>query len=111
MKAEAFVKTGCTVAFDTAVVNSDTQIEVSLQQALKSAVRPLDYVPEGQKDYYPGSNDKFVNLIIAVEACFQKSQGVPPRFPPEGDTELADWDIGILDNDPQLQLKPYSRQF
>ncbi|OQE09955.1 hypothetical protein PENVUL_c005G01745 [Penicillium vulpinum] len=106
MKAEAFVKTGCTVAFDTAVVNSDTQIEVSLQQALKSAVRPLDYVPEGQKDYYPGRI--LPDQIIAVEACFQKSQGVPPRFPPEGDTELADWDIGILDNDPQLQLKPYS---
>lgn len=44
-------------------MKSDTQIDASLQQALKAAVRPLKNVPEGQKGYHPGSGDRVVDLV------------------------------------------------
>ncbi|KAJ5265833.1 hypothetical protein N7524_006851 [Penicillium chrysogenum] len=54
-KADAFLP--------LAPVKSDSQIDASLQQALKAAVRPLKNIPEGQKDYHPGSDDRVVDLV------------------------------------------------
>lgn len=62
-KAGVFQKTGEIIAFDPGVVKSDTAVPAELRQALREAVRPLEDVPEDQRDYHPGSNNKVVDLV------------------------------------------------
>ncbi|KAH1546324.1 hypothetical protein LV164_007421 [Aspergillus fumigatus] len=62
-KAKVFQDTKHVVAFDAGVVKSDIAIGEDLRQVLKDAVRPLEDVPEGLKDYHPGSDDKVVDLV------------------------------------------------
>ena len=62
-KAGVFKETGACLAFDPGVVKSDTAIPSELQQALKDAVRPLENVPEAEKDYHPRSDKKVVDLV------------------------------------------------
>jgi hypothetical protein len=45
------------------VTKSDTTISESLRASLKAVVRLLKDVPENQKDYHPGSNDKVLDLV------------------------------------------------
>ncbi|CAI7595234.1 unnamed protein product [Penicillium pancosmium] len=45
------------------VIKSDTAVSKELQDALKEAVKPLEDVPEDQKDYHPGSDDKVLDLV------------------------------------------------
>ncbi|CAI7576606.1 unnamed protein product [Penicillium glandicola] len=62
-KAGIFQKTGLVPVFDVGVVKSDTAVSKELQQALKDAVKPLENIPEDQKDYHPGSDNKVVDLV------------------------------------------------
>ena len=62
-KAGLFQETGQIIAFDPGVVKSDKAIPAELQQALREAIRPLENVPEDQKDYHPGSDNKVVDLV------------------------------------------------
>ncbi|KAF7117474.1 hypothetical protein CNMCM5793_006456 [Aspergillus hiratsukae] len=62
-KAEVFRDTKHIVAFDVGVVKSDVAIPEELRQALKEAVRPLEEIPEEQKDYHPGTDNKVVDLV------------------------------------------------
>ncbi|KAH2173780.1 hypothetical protein KXW37_000628 [Aspergillus fumigatus] len=62
-KAKVFQDTKHVVAFDAGVVKSDIAIGEDLRQVLKDAVRPLEDVPEGLKNYHPGSDDKVVDLV------------------------------------------------
>ncbi|KAI9932099.1 hypothetical protein ASPWEDRAFT_171776 [Aspergillus wentii DTO 134E9] len=61
--SKAFQETGIISAFDGEVVKSDTAISEELRHALKEAVRPLEEIPEDQKDYHPSSDDKVVDLV------------------------------------------------
>ncbi|KAG7091946.1 hypothetical protein E1B28_008336 [Marasmius oreades] len=64
-KASLFSKTGRVSVLDTeaAIVKSDSAIPPSLQAALKAAVQPLENVPDRQKDWHPGSNEKVLDLV------------------------------------------------
>ncbi|RHZ64924.1 uncharacterized protein CDV56_107096 [Aspergillus thermomutatus] len=62
-KAEVFHDTKHIVAFDVGVVKSDIAIPEELRQALKEAVRPLEEIPEDQRDYHPGTDGKVVDLV------------------------------------------------
>ena len=62
-KAGISLKDQMVTAFEPGVVKSDTAIPEDLQQALKDAVAPLENVPEEQKDYHPGSDQKVVDLV------------------------------------------------
>ena len=42
---------------------SDILIDNDLQQALKSAVKPLEAIPEDEKDWHPGSNEQVLDLV------------------------------------------------
>ncbi|KFZ18677.1 hypothetical protein V502_04004 [Pseudogymnoascus sp. VKM F-4520 (FW-2644)] len=135
-KADIFCKTGKTVAFDAGVVKSDTLIPVELQQALKDAVHPLEDIPEEQKDYHPGSDNKVVNLVhpslfpiiygrtrilpdqlIGLDDCPNSAgQGQLLSVPPEEQAVIPNYGWGyrrgMMDerrND--MSLKAYSRKF
>ncbi|THC93468.1 hypothetical protein EYZ11_007053 [Aspergillus tanneri] len=62
-KSELFQKEGIISAFDGDIVKSDTVISEELKKALKMAVRPLENIPDEQKDYHPGSNKQVVDLL------------------------------------------------
>ncbi|KAJ5318946.1 Protein of unknown function DUF4246 [Penicillium brevicompactum] len=62
-KADIFKKNGYVHAFDAGVVRSDTAVSEEIRQALKQAVHPLESIPEDQKDYHPGSEDKVVDIV------------------------------------------------
>jgi hypothetical protein len=62
-KAENLQQSGFVEVFDAGVVKSDTAVSKELQHALKEAVLPLENVPEEEKDYHPGSDNKVVDLV------------------------------------------------
>lgn len=64
-KATTFEKTQMVHVLDSelTVVKSDSMITPELQQALLSAVRPLEEVPENQKDWHPGSHNQVLDLV------------------------------------------------
>ncbi|KAJ5747501.1 uncharacterized protein N7511_009197 [Penicillium nucicola] len=62
-KAEVLQNEGLTFVFDIGVIKSDTAIPEDLKRLLKDAVAPFEAVPEEQKDYHPGTNNKVVDLV------------------------------------------------
>ncbi|KAL3458969.1 hypothetical protein BJX64DRAFT_291741 [Aspergillus heterothallicus] len=62
-KAEEYKKTGIINAYDPGVIKSDTLIPKELQRNLIDAVKPLEDVPEEEKDYHPRTDDKVVDLV------------------------------------------------
>lgn len=63
-KAETLKENGGMVtAFNPGVVWSDIAISKGLQEDLKTAVLPLEQVPEDEKDYHPGSDQRVVDLV------------------------------------------------
>ncbi|KAL4867786.1 hypothetical protein BDV12DRAFT_112511 [Aspergillus spectabilis] len=105
-KAEKYKKTGLVVAYDPGVVKSDVAIPPDLQQKLREAVKPLEDVPEQEKDYHPRSGGKVVDLVhpslfplvygrtrvlrdtlIGVDDCFgSEGQGEPLDVPDKVET-------------------------
>lgn len=63
-KAETLKENGGMVtAFNPGVILSDAAIPKDLQEDLKTAVLPLEQVPEEEKDYHPGSDQRVVDLV------------------------------------------------
>ncbi|KAJ5752939.1 hypothetical protein N7520_009856 [Penicillium odoratum] len=62
-KAKLFETDGCINVFDIGVIKSDTAISEDLRKALADAVAPLENVPDDQKDYHPGSDQKVLDLV------------------------------------------------
>ncbi|KAH8596102.1 hypothetical protein B0O99DRAFT_686151 [Bisporella sp. PMI_857] len=64
-KAEVFKKTGIMAVLDAeaTVVKSDTAIPPELKESLIKHVHPLEDVPEKQKDWHPGSDNKVLDLL------------------------------------------------
>ncbi|KAJ3550096.1 hypothetical protein NMY22_g630 [Coprinellus aureogranulatus] len=54
---------GAIQVFPGAVYKSDSAIPRSAQEALKRTVRPLEDVPEHEKDWHPGSDGKVLDLV------------------------------------------------
>ncbi|RMJ25587.1 hypothetical protein PHISP_03556 [Aspergillus sp. HF37] len=130
-KADVFQKTGQITAFDPGVVKSDTIIPSELQQSLQEAVRPLENVPEYQKDYHPGSDNKVVDLVhpslfpvIYDRSCIitDKTIGLDDCLDDAGQAKLLSTTpehqsthLGDSDVTPRRWLydafSPYSRKF
>lgn len=51
------------VVFNGNVVKSDYAVPESVKLALLQAVKPLEDVPENQRDWHPGSNDTVLDLV------------------------------------------------
>ncbi|RAH86640.1 hypothetical protein BO86DRAFT_445102 [Aspergillus japonicus CBS 114.51] len=62
-KAEFFFCENMVKAFDEGVMKSDSIVPEDLRLALLAAVRPLDDLPENEKDYRPSSDRKIVDLV------------------------------------------------
>jgi hypothetical protein len=56
-------KRGAIVVFNGKVVKSDYAVPEAVKLALQSAIKPLESVPEAQKDWHPGSDGKVLDLI------------------------------------------------
>ncbi|RAL03357.1 DUF4246 domain-containing protein [Aspergillus ibericus CBS 121593] len=125
-KTEGFQRHGLFPVFDIGVVRSDTAVSPELQQALRQAVRPLETIPEDQKDYHPGSEQRVVDLVhpslfplvygqtrILPDSCITRDdclesmgEGVHLPIPPEseaGSVGRNSWHYN--------GLRPYSRKF
>ncbi|KAG6838702.1 hypothetical protein H0H87_002471, partial [Tephrocybe sp. NHM501043] len=62
-KAKIFEETAAVSVFNGDVVKSDTIVPVSLKEALKAAVAPLEQVPARLQDWHPGSDGKVLDLV------------------------------------------------
>ncbi|KAJ5937910.1 hypothetical protein N7454_004252 [Penicillium verhagenii] len=62
-KSKLIETDGFITAFDKGVVKSDTAVPEELRKALADAVAPLEDVPDDQKDYHPGSDQKVIDLV------------------------------------------------
>lgn len=64
-KADIFEETGLVPVLDysACVVKSDTVMDDMLAADLKTAVKPLECVQDGLKDWHPGSYGKVLNLV------------------------------------------------
>lgn len=64
-KATLYEKRGLIPVFDysMSVIKSDTLMTENLRQDLLSAVKILEDVPEGEKDWHPGSDNKVLDLV------------------------------------------------
>ncbi|TFK24948.1 hypothetical protein FA15DRAFT_669004 [Coprinopsis marcescibilis] len=54
---------GAIIVFNGDVVKSDYAVPTAIKTALQEAVRPLEDVPEDQKDWHPGSGNKVLDLV------------------------------------------------
>ena len=61
-KTDVFRQFNCVEALD-GVWKSDTIIPESLRLALLKATRPLEDVPEKEKDWHPGSDEQVLDLV------------------------------------------------
>lgn len=61
-KATKFKRLNCVETLD-GVWKSDTIVSDGLKDALKRAAVPLEDVPENNKDWHPGSNEKVLDLV------------------------------------------------
>lgn len=64
-KASLYEATGFIPVFDysACVIKSDKLVDDDLNRKLIDAVKPLENVPEEQKDWHPGSDDKVLDLV------------------------------------------------
>lgn len=70
------------------VFKSDTIVPEDLRLALIDAVKPLENVPEDQKDWHPGSNDKVLDLVHPSIYPLVYGQTI---ILPQGNATLVDW--------------------
>ena len=64
-KADIYKETGIIAVLDVeaTIVKSDIAISTELRDALRSAVHPLEDVPEQEKDWHPQSDEKVLDLL------------------------------------------------
>ncbi|KAF4439810.1 hypothetical protein F53441_12480 [Fusarium austroafricanum] len=64
-KAEIYQQRGLIPVMDysSTAIKSDNLIPQELREALKSAVAPLENVPDEQKDWHPGSDGKVLDIV------------------------------------------------
>jgi len=71
-KAEVYKKTGIVSVFDgaTAVFRSDTAVSSEVRDALREAVKPLEDVPDSEKDWHPGSDEKVSAALMGLTRSY-----------------------------------------
>ncbi|WOO83200.1 uncharacterized protein LOC62_05G006723 [Vanrija pseudolonga] len=64
-KAKVFESAGAVSVIDCAgtAIKSDTAVSEELRAQLIAAVKPLEDVPEAEKDWHPGSNGQVLDLV------------------------------------------------
>ncbi|KAH7066433.1 hypothetical protein BKA63DRAFT_161543 [Paraphoma chrysanthemicola] len=64
-KADVYEKTGIIAVLDatSCVLKSDTAISIELKNELRRAIGPLEAVPDHQRDWHPGSDEKVLDLV------------------------------------------------
>lgn len=62
-KANLFKHDGFITIFDIGVVKSDTVIPEEVRKALVDEVALLENIPDDQKDYHPGTDQKVLDLV------------------------------------------------
>ncbi|KAI9933694.1 hypothetical protein ASPWEDRAFT_167964 [Aspergillus wentii DTO 134E9] len=132
-KAEILQKDGLVRVFDHGIVTSEEAIPSELQRDLKDAVRPLEDVPETEKDYHPGSDNKVVDLVHPSlfpviygksriltdrttdrDSCLASiAQGETLAVPPEDQTNIPEYGQHQFDfeREDYQAKRPYSRKF
>ncbi|KAJ5593488.1 hypothetical protein N7537_010392 [Penicillium hordei] len=80
-KTSCLEKHGYLEVFEN-VIKSDTAVSKELQDALKEAVKPLEDVPEDQKDYHPSSDDKVLDLVhpFHFPVLYAKTRVLPDKI-------------------------------
>ncbi|KAG6909612.1 hypothetical protein DXG01_016394 [Tephrocybe rancida] len=130
-KAKIFEKTGAVSVFNGDVVKSDTAIPLSLKEALKAAVAPLEQVPTRSQDWHPRSDDKVLDLVhpslyplvygrsrilsdttVGLDDCIEQSgRGETIPVPPEEETRhLQSQEFSYYGQNSNLS-RPFSRHF
>lgn len=73
---------GAVYALPGNVYKSDTAIPKEVKLALQEAARPLENVPESQKDWHPGSDGKVLDLVhpSLFPLIYGKSRILPIGF-------------------------------
>ena len=56
-------KDGAVIVYNGFVVKSDSAVPQTVKLALQAAVKPLEDVPEKDKDWHPGSNELVLDLV------------------------------------------------
>ena len=70
--------TGVEVSVADGVWQSDSLIEEELRSRLAEAVRPLEDVPDSEKDWHPGSNGQVLDLVHPSLFCLtRQASGAP----------------------------------
>ncbi len=107
LKAKVFEATGGVSVIDGDVCKSDSLVSNDLRIALEKACEPLEDVPDIQKDWHPGSNNKVLDLVhpslfplvygrskilrkgsVSIDDCISRcGDGETIPVPPKDETE------------------------
>ncbi|PYI01645.1 hypothetical protein BO78DRAFT_401189 [Aspergillus sclerotiicarbonarius CBS 121057] len=130
-KAGVLHEQGLLSVFDIGVVRSDSAVSPEVQQALQQAVAPLENIPEDQKDYHPGSDQKVIDLVhpslfpvvygrthilpdrvITMDDCMGSiGDGVALPIPPVEEAALTTRSSGTYRPWQMRGMRPYSQKF
>jgi hypothetical protein len=125
-KSKAFRETGAVSVYNGDVVKSDNAIPLSLRDGLCAAIRPLEDVPEGLRDWHPGSNETVLDLVhpslfplvygrtrilkdsvIGLDDCIQKcGEGEISCVPPAEEAQMGESRYGY-----DWMQNPFSLKF
>ncbi|KAJ3569056.1 hypothetical protein NP233_g5304 [Leucocoprinus birnbaumii] len=115
-KVDIYKKHGFVQVLSGEIFKSDTAIPSELQSLLKSAVAPLENVPEDERDWHPGSNEQVLDLVHP--SLFPLVYSLS-RILPDSTTDLGDCiercgagEPAVLTSLPsELTGSAYSRRF
>ncbi|KAG6909616.1 hypothetical protein DXG01_016398 [Tephrocybe rancida] len=130
-KAKVLEKTGAISVFNGDVVKSDTAIPLTLKEALRAAVAPLEKVPTKLQDWHPGSDEKVLDLVhpslyplvygrsrilsdgnVGLDNCIEQSgQGETIPIPLDNETQLSHPKSYFSFSPAHNVARPFSRQF
>ncbi|WP_278262082.1 DUF4246 domain-containing protein [Nocardia sp. AG03] len=74
-------RTGIEVSGIDGVWHSDSLIEDELRARLAEAVRPLEEVPEAERDWHPGSDGQVLDLVHPSLFCYVRGVSLPADAP------------------------------
>lgn len=129
-KTKIFETTNAVSVYNGDVVKSDTAVPLSLKEALKAAVAPLEQVHEREKDWHPGSDKKVLDLVhpslfplvygrsrilessvVGLDDCVKRcGEGKTIPAPPETETRLRPDSPWHFFDRPQF-TNPFSKHF
>lgn len=128
-KADIFKEAGAVTVYNGDVVKSDSKVPESLKKALKSAVKPLEAIPEVYRDYHPESDGKVIDLVhpslfpliygrsrilpdrlIGINDCLENT-GLGHRIPPPSEIDAKSGAGKESSSAWSRPAAPYSRNY